>query len=111
MNTEFRIVKNVKEFIISLDDFLINFPKREKVLSDGIKKTGFEILELIFLANVVDSKLYLQEQIVSKLNILDFYFEYAYKKKYISEKQCLNKCDEIKVFTKMIYGWIKNGKS
>ena len=30
MNNEFRIVKNMKQFILSLDSFLINYPKSEK---------------------------------------------------------------------------------
>ena len=52
MNSEFRIVKNMKQFILSLDSFLINYPKNEKILKDKIKSTSYEILELILLANL-----------------------------------------------------------
>ena len=45
MSTDFRIVKDMKEFIFSLDKFLVTFPKKEKVLTDSFKKTSFEILE------------------------------------------------------------------
>lgn len=41
--------------------------------------------------------------------MLDFYFEESFKKKYISEKTCIHKVQELSVITKMIYGWIKNG--
>ena len=42
--------------------------------------------------------------------MLDFYFEESFKKKYISERQALRKTNELSVITKMMYGWIKNGK-
>ena len=40
--------------------------------------------------------------------MLDFYLERAYKRKYINEKQCLAKSNELEQITKMIYKWIKN---
>ena len=104
----FRVIKNMKLYIETLDDTLINFPKKEKVLTDSIKKISYEILELIFLANIIDDKYETKKIIVSKINMLNFYIELAYKKHYLSEKQCLNKCDELLKINKMIYGWIKN---
>ena len=109
MNNEFRIVKNMKQFILSLDFFLINYPKSEKILKDKIKSTSYEILELILLANLKQDKLEEQQLIISKINMLDFYFEESFNKKYISEKTCIHKVQELSVITKMIYGWIKNG--
>ena len=109
MNTdEFRIITNLKKFIISLDDILINFPKKEKVLKDKIKETSYEVL--IEYTNLITDKSDYQYQIISKLSMLDFYFEEALKKNYISERQCKNKCNELLAITKMVYGWIKNGK-
>ena len=111
MNTnEFRIITNLKKFIISLDNILINFPKKEKVLKDKIKETSYEVLELIEYTNLITDKINYQYQIISKLSMLDFYFEESLKKKYISEKQCKNKCNELLIITKMVYGWIRNGK-
>ena len=88
--TEFRIVNNMKKFILSLDNILINFPKKAKVLKD---------------------KREWQQIIISKMSMLDFYFEEAFRKEYISEKQCKNKCNELLSITKMLYGWIKTNKS
>ena len=109
MNNEFRIIKNMKQFILSLDILLINYPKSEKILKDKIKSTSYEILELILLANLKQDKLVEQQLIISKINMLDFYFEESYKKKYISEKTCMRKVQELSNITKMVYGWIKNG--
>ena len=96
-------------YILSLDDFLVNYPKSEKILKDKIKSTSYEILELILLANLKQDKLVEQQLIISKINMLDFYFEESYKKKYISEKTCMRKVQELSNITKMVYGWIKNG--
>lgn len=57
MNNEFRIIKNMKQFILSLDILLINYPKSKKILKDKIKSTSYEILELILLANLKQEKL------------------------------------------------------
>ena len=108
-NEDFRLIKNMKKFIISLDDCIINFPKSEKVLKDSIYKTSYEILENIYYANLVSDKTLIQKQVVSKLSMLDFYFEFSFKKKYISEKNCNHYCNEIFMLSKMTYGWIKNG--
>lgn len=108
MNSDFRILINFKKFIFSLDDLLINFPKKEKILKDRFMSLSYEIVELIFYANLVDDKLPIQKQILSKISSLDFFLEFSWKKKYISEKQCQNKCNELLAITKMIYGWIKN---
>ena len=106
---DFRLIKNMKNFIISLDECIINFPKSEKVLKDSISKISYEILENIYYANLINDKELVHKQIVSKLSMLDFYFEVALKKKYISEKKCNHYCSAILMLSKMTYGWIKNG--
>ena len=94
MNTELRIITLMKDFTLSLDNILINYPKKERILTDNIKKTSFEIVELLYLANISYEKEQYQRKALGKLSMLDFYFECSYKKHYISEKQCLNKSDQ-----------------
>ena len=43
--------------------------------------------------------------------MLDFYLERSLKNKYISEKQCLKKSNQLFTITKMVHGWIKSDKS
>lgn len=110
MNTnEFRIIINMKKLIYSLDHVLISFPNKEKILKDKIRDTSFEVLELMKLANIKKEKVDLQEKIISKISMIDFYLEFSFQKKYISERQCKNLCEELSKITKMMYGWIKNG--
>ncbi len=108
---KFLIVKNIKKFILGIEIILVNFPKKEYINKDLIYKDSLKVLELVYIANNLDDlekKKDIQIKIMSKINMLDFYIERAYKKKYISERQCLNKINELEEINKMIYSWIKN---
>ena len=109
MKQEFKLVVNMKKFVLGLPLFLENFPKKQKVLKDRMLNTGFEILELIYYANTITDKEQEQKKIIAKYSMLDFYLEYAYKNKYITEKQMMRKAKELNALIKMTYGWIKNG--
>lgn len=111
MNEKFLIIKNMKEFIMSLDNIVINYPRCEYFIKDRLFKDSYDILELMYKANYkIDDvkKKDIQLNILSKISMLDFYFEKSYKNKYISEKQCSNKCNQLLKITKMVYGWINN---
>lgn len=80
MNNDLRLIVEVKNFIFTLDEILVYFPKGEKVLKDSIYKTSYEVLKQITYANMLKDKESLQKEIVTNLSMLDFYFEFAYKK-------------------------------
>lgn len=111
----FNIVKNIKKFILELEVLLVNFPKKEFLTKDMIYKDALKVLELVYIANDtsdLSKRKDIQIMILAKINMLDFYLERAYKKRYINEKQCTSKSHELEQITKMIYGWIKkNAKS
>lgn len=109
----FLIVKNLKKFILDLEVMLVNFPKKEFLTKDMIYKDALNVLEMVYIANTLDDmkeRKNMQIKILAKISMLDFYIERAYKKKYINEKQCLAKSNELEVITKMVYKWIKNEK-
>ena len=43
----------MKQFILSLDDFLVNYPKSEKILKDKIKSTSYEVQELSNITKMI----------------------------------------------------------
>ena len=47
MTNTFNLEIKMKEFILALDEVLINYPKKEYNLKDKIQLTSYEILELI----------------------------------------------------------------
>ena len=101
----------MKKFILGLEVILVNFPKKEFLTKDMIYKDALKVLELVYTANDIDDikeKRRLQIEILGKINMLDFYLERAYKKRYINEKQCMSKSNELEQITKMIYKWIKS---
>jgi len=91
MNEKFIIAKNIKNFILNLDDMIINMPKKENYMKDKILETSLELLYDVYRTNHTinkDQKTIKQIDILSKINILDFYIERLYIKKYISENKC-----------------------
>lgn len=112
MNNEFYIVTSVKNFIKSLDNMIINVPNKEKFFKDQIYIYSNSLLENIYLANYqnTDNRGDYQKIILTKISMLDFYFEYLFTKKYISQKVCKNYCNQLLNIRKMIFKWIKNNE-
>ena len=108
---DFLIVKNMKNFIMSLDNIVVNYPRKENVIKDRLFNDSLDILYLIYKANYSKDRLNIQIEILSKISMLDFYLERSLKNKYISEKQCLKKSNQLLTITKMVHGWIKSDKS
>ena len=108
---DFLIVKNMKQFIMSLDNIIINYPRKENVIKDRLLNDSLDILYLIYEANYSKNRRNIQIKILSKISMLDFYLERSLKNKYISEKECLKKSNQLLTITKMIHGWIKSDKS
>jgi len=109
---KFLIVKYMKQFILSLDEIVINYPNKEMVIKNRLHSDSLDILEYIYQANIeeeLDKKKYYQNKILSKISMLDFYLEKSYKKKYISEKLCQKKSNELLHLSKMVYQW-RNAK-
>lgn len=105
---KFLIVKYMKQFILSLDEIIINYPNKEMVIKNRLHSDSLDILEFIYQANIEDTqekKRYYQNLILSKISMIDFYLEKSYKKKYISEKLCQKKCNELLKISKMVYQW------
>ena len=60
MTNTFNLEIKMKEFILALDEVLINYPKKEYILKDKIQLTSYEILELIFKANNISKNIYVR---------------------------------------------------
>lgn len=112
-NEKFLLVKYVKKFIIELEKIILTFPKKDIISRNMIYNDSLELLELIIKANYEQEKsvkqIY-QIAALAKINKIDFYLERAYKLKYISEKQCLNKTNELIKINKMLFAWCNNAK-
>lgn len=106
---DFMIVKNIKSFIYSLDNIIINIPNRDRIIKDRLYNTSYNILYLVYRCNYnSDNKKEYYKDILSNISMLDFYLERCLKNKYINSKICEKLSNNLLRITKMIYGWIKN---
>ena len=109
MNYKFLLANEIKNFILSLDSILINYPKKDIIIKKRIINTSFELLELVYLANnKIDNKENIKYECLSKISMIDFYFEYSYKKNYISLKNLNTYIFNLTKINKMLHGWINN---
>ena len=107
----FLIVKNIKSFIISLENILVTIPKKDFLSRSVIYQEALILLDNVVKANYESDKEKKKDyQIVAlaKVNLLDFFLERAYKLRYISEKQAISKANELVKINKMLYAWCKN---
>ena len=112
MNDKFLIIKYLKKFVINIEAIIMTFPKKGIISRNMIYNDLLEVLELIIMANYEvnkDVKHNYQIKAIAKINKIDFYLERAYKLKYISEKQVINKSNELLKINKMLYKWCSNG--
>ena len=108
---KFIVVNETKKFILFINEILINYPRKCYVLKDKIERNSYDILELIYLTNMIDDRLYNQKVIISKISMLDFYLEISYKNEFISLKKLNQGCRILSNINKLMYGWINSNGS
>ena len=110
MNDKFKIARYIKDFIIILDDYLVNYPKKYFELRNRLVNDSYELLELVYLANYMDNldRKNIQIKSLMKINIIDFYIEESFKKRIISEKQSIRLSKQLLAINKMLYKWFDN---
>ncbi len=111
MNEKFIIAIKMKSLITSLNEIIVNYPRSEFVLKDRVTNVGYDILELIYLANTKEDRLEIQKEIIVKICMLDFYLEVSYNKKIISVKKLKSISLKLNEIKKLTYGWVKSSGS
>lgn len=106
---DFKIVKNIKLFIYSIDNIVINIPNKDRVIKERLYNTSYDILYLVYRCNYKsENKDEYYKDILSNISMLDFYLERCLKNKYINNKVCEKLSNNLLIIMKMIYGWIKS---
>ena len=108
MNDKFKVVINIKDFINYIDTILINYPRSEYILKNRLENTSYDLLELVYLGNLMEDRIDIQKKIICKISMLDYYLEVSYKNKCISLRKLNNASKKLDVIRKMVYGWIKS---
>lgn len=110
---KFKLVTKIKTFILESEKILENIPRYDFYNRDKFRDDITEVLHLVYLANIItnieDKKKY-QQDIFSRLSMIDFYLERAYVYKYISEKQLYNYSKKLEEIIKMTKGWMNSNE-
>ena len=83
MKEELKIFIETKSFLEKITEYSIYFPKRENIFKNKIIETSFSFLENLYIYNSKKEKI---EILFKDVAMLNYYIEYAYKKRIISHK-------------------------
>lgn len=110
MQDRLLIVTKVKKIINYVNKVLENYPKTEYVLRNNISACFYEVLELVYRANIHKDIFYMKECIV-KIRMIDYYIKISFDKKLVSGTKYNNIGKYLVEINKMINGWIFYEKS
>ena len=83
MKEELKIFIEAKSLIEKITEYSIYFPKRENIFKNKIIETSFSFLENLYIYNYKKEKI---EILFKDVAMLNYYIEYAYKKRIVSHK-------------------------
>jgi len=110
-NEKFKIANTIKELIVRIDDNLVNFPKKEIELKRKIKETSYDLLYIMYRANVVSNvelKRELGETAIAQVKYLDFLINLCYDKQIINAKKYVKFGESLNDIVRYIMAWISN---
>lgn len=110
-NNKLIVIRKVKDFCLDIDKLVINFPKKEFVIKEKILVDSLNILEDVIYINYVKVRSNVVEykfKLLTKISMLDFYFEYLFKKNIINQKVFNKLGKELNEISRLIYGWLKD---
>ena len=108
---KFVVINCIRELILTIDKYLINFPKRDIEIKQQISIISKEMLLLAYEANASENKEKrkdIQEKIIARLKYLDFLINLCYDKQIINGKRYLKFGESIDYILKYANGWRKS---
>lgn len=112
MKTEkFKVIDFIRKLLITIDNELDNFPKKEIELKNRIKTNSYDVLELSYEANSVENiqiKIELLQRILAKLKVIDFLLNLSSDKEIITSKKYLKLANMMDDILKYTTGWLNS---
>ena len=108
---KFVVINCIRELIVNIDKYLVNFPKRDIEIKQQISIISKEMLLLAYEANASENKEKrrdIQEKVISRLKYLDFLINLCYDKQIINGKRYLKFGESIDYILKYANGWRKS---
>jgi hypothetical protein len=110
MQDKLLIATRVKKTIEYIEKVLINYPQSEIILKNKIISSCYDLLELVYRANIFKETIYMKEILV-KIRMIEYYIKTSLDKKVMSYKKYENIGNNLLEINKMITSWIKNEKN
>ena len=104
MKEELKIFIETKSFLEKITEYSIYFPKRENIFKNKIMETSFAFLENLYMYSTKKEKI---EILFKDIAMLNYYIEYAYKKKILSHKINKELTNKLSFILRLLYG-LKN---
>ncbi len=104
-NDRLLIAVRLKKTIIYIENILENYPHKYLEIKSHISNSLYEMLEYVYLANYGYDKDKNKNLSIVKLQMIDFYLLFSYKKNIISKKNFENITKHLSEISKMLYGW------
>ena len=108
---KFVVINCIRELIVNIDKYLVNFPKKDIEIKQQINTISKEMLLLAYEANASENKEKrkdIQEKVISRLKYLDFLINLCYDKQIINGKRYLKFGESIDYILKYANGWRKS---
>lgn len=108
---KFQVINFIRNLIIEIDKELTNFPKKDIELKNRIRNNSYDLLELVYEANVTSKdieKKKLLEKSIAKIKIIDFLMNLSYDKMLINSKKYIKLGQKMDDIIKYTTGWMKS---
>ena len=99
------IATKVKNTIEYIEKTVINYPHEEKLLKDRIISTSYDLLEIVYYANLTKD-INSMKNIIVKIKMIDFYLKESVHRKLISLKKFESVGNYLLEINKMVNAWI-----
>ena len=108
---KFVVINCIRELIVNIDKYLVNFPKKDIEIKQQISTISKEMLLLAYEANSsnnTEKRKDIQEKVIASLKYLDFLINLCYDKQIINGKRYLKFGESIDYILKYANGWRKS---
>ena len=102
---KFKILQFIREFIVRVENELENFPKKDIEIKKRIKDISYELLELVYRANLLEEpkeKKNLLIKAIAKVKIIDFLINLSYDRELLPQKRYIKLSEKLDDIVKYI---------
>jgi len=110
MQDKLIIVVKVKKTFDYVSKVVVNYPHKELVLKNRILDSFYDLLELVYKANIYKDVNYMKEILVC-IRMIEFYIKSSLDKGLISYKKFSNIGSYLLEINKMVNSWILHEKT